>query len=41
MAVILIVEDDMFIREMLPRDRNEVIDECMRDRLIGRIPVGH
>ena len=30
----------MFIREILPRDRNEVIDECMRDRLIGRIPVG-
>jgi hypothetical protein len=26
----------MFIREVLLRERNEVTDECMRDRRIGR-----
>jgi hypothetical protein len=28
--------DGMFIREVLLRERNEVTDECMRDRRIAR-----
>jgi hypothetical protein len=40
--------DGMFIREMLLRERNEVTDECMRDRrilcslqaFVGALPVG-